>query len=87
MTGATSETTGFGPFTGPFGIGAAVVGILFLLVGIVGFVDGYQEMGLFLPGNSPLVEGAVILTFGAGLGVATLFIAAYMEPGFGDDGH
>ncbi|MCU4924947.1 hypothetical protein OB905_02965 [Halobacteria archaeon AArc-dxtr1] len=76
-----------GPFAGTFGIGSAVVGVLALLVGILAFVDVYMELDLFVPGEEPLLEGFVILTFGVGFAVLALFVGAYMEPGVGDDGH
>ena len=89
MTEAATETAGptIGPFAGRFAIGSAALGVLLALIGIVGFVDGWQELDLFLPANEPLLEGLVLLTFALGFAVVALFIGAYMESGFGDDDH
>ncbi|WP_254767895.1 hypothetical protein [Salinilacihabitans rarus] len=87
MTAATER--GVGPFESTFNLSAAVVGALAILLGVVAGWTGYQGGELLVVGRElTILEGAVALTFGAGVGVLALWIAFYMEPGFGDDhGH
>ncbi|GAB7017142.1 hypothetical protein [Halostagnicola bangensis] len=87
MSGSTSDSAGVGPFSGGFGIGAAAVGVVSILIGLLAAVDGYTEMGMLVTGDDPILEGVIILTFGVGIGVVALFAGAYMEPGFGGDDH
>ncbi|EMA28066.1 hypothetical protein [Halobiforma nitratireducens] len=83
MTDTATKAPETGLFETKFSIGAAAVGVVFLLFGLVLGWTGYQgDELLFVGVEMNVVSGMAGLLLTWFFGVVALLVAAYMEPGF-----
>ncbi|PCR90933.1 hypothetical protein [Natrinema ejinorense] len=83
MTSSTASTSDRGLFETRFSVGAAAIGAVAALLGIVFAWTGYNDSAL--PGigmELSILTGLIGLLFAFGIALVAFVAALYMEPGF-----